>query len=144
MLIILCGPAGAGKTTISKELQERLADDGRDFGVIHSDDYSRNTYDQMYETVKDSDENWILDGTFYKKEWRDMFSEFEDLKTIWVKADLETCVERNQMRNDPIEEKAVYIIWNAFEEPDADLIIESDNMSVGEAVDTILERGEYV
>jgi len=73
--LVLCGPPGVGKTTVAERLQRRLRDAGREVRVLHSDGFSHDTYEQMYERVTDADPDtdWLLDGTFYRWEWQDRF-----------------------------------------------------------------------
>ena len=140
MIVILCGPVGVGKTTVSEKLMTRLDEEGLDFKMIHSDDFSTHTYDQMFDEVKESDKNWILDGTFYRKDIRDKFRQLDDVQIIWLKADLETCIKRNEQREEPLEEKVVHIMYHKFEEPDADIEIDTDDLSSDEVVDIILKE----
>jgi len=82
----------------------------------------------------------ILDGTFYRKEWRDRIREIaegkgEEVFTVYVTCSLETCLERNRLREEKIEEKAVSIIYNQLEKPEkANFSIDTDFLSVDEAV----------
>lgn len=57
MILIIYGLAGVEKTTIATKLRERLAERGHSFRILHSDQFSRNTYDQMYEWVENSDDD---------------------------------------------------------------------------------------
>jgi len=140
MIVILCGPVGAGKTTVCERLMTRLDEKGFDFKMIHSDDFSTHTYDQMFDRVKGSDDNWILDGTFYKEDIRDKFRRLDDVQIVWLKAELETCMERNKQRKEPLEKKIVHIMFHKFEEPDKDLKIETDDLSSDEVAYKILKE----
>jgi deoxyadenosine/deoxycytidine kinase len=68
VIVIVCGPPAVGKTTITNRVHERLAAAGTDFETVRSDEFSRHTYEQMYERVAESGTDWLLDGTFYKPE----------------------------------------------------------------------------
>ena len=140
MIIIIYGPAACGKTTIANNLKRRLENQGFGFRIIHSDDYKSNTYDRILREVNETDDDLIIDGTFYKKKWRDIFRDKKGVKFINIAADIETCIRRNKQRSDPIEEKAVYIIYNSFENGDYDLKIDSDDKPVKEIIDIIIER----
>ena len=142
MIIIIYGPAACGKTTIANRLKKRLDEGGDQFKIIHSDNYKRNTYEKMLKEVNETDDDLIIDGTFYKKKWRDMFRDKKGVKFINIESDIETCLKRNKQRSDPIEEKAVYIIYNSFENGNYDLKIDSDDKSVEEIIDLIIERLE--
>lgn len=143
MILIICGPPGSGKSTIVNRLHERLRDRGEDVRILHSDDFSRNTYRQMYDRVaEDPQADWILDGTFYKEKWREWFRRFAGqtpVKVIHVTAALETCLERNR-RRDGIEADAVHIIYREFDTPWADLTLDTDELAPEEAVDRILAK----
>ncbi|MFW6376131.1 MAG: AAA family ATPase [Thermoplasmatota archaeon] len=144
MIVILCGPVGVGKTTVSNKLKIRLNEEGLGLKVMHSDDFSTHTYDQMFDKVKGSNENWILDGTFYREDIRDKFRRLDDVIIVWLKAELDTCLKRNEQREEPLEEKVVHIMCQRFEEPDPDLKIETDDMDSEKVVDHIIEKWEDI
>ncbi len=139
MIILFCGSPASGKSAIAKRLVKEL----EDWKLIVSDEFKRKTYRRMFiETEK-----WagrvrylILDGTFYKKEWRDRIREIaqdrgEEIFTVYVTCSLETCLERNRLRKEQIEEKAVSIIYNQIEKPEkSGLSLDTDVLSVDEAV----------
>lgn len=138
MLLLLCGPPAAGKTTIASRLRERLAETGREVALLRSDRFDRQTYEQMYERVTDAPETaWILDGTFYKREWRDRFRTVGNVTLAYITADLETCIERNRQREDPIDEQGVHGIYHEFDEPEADIVLNTDVLASNEAVEQL-------
>lgn len=143
MIVILCGPPACGKTTIASKLEERLSQQGVSIETLHSDDIDRDTYDTLYETVEDSETetNWILDGTFYSTEIRDRFRTLEDVHIVWVDADRDTCVERDENRADSIDKPAIYVMHSKFEAPEdeADITVDTEAQSVSESVDTVEE-----
>lgn len=142
MILVHCGPPGVGKTTIAERLQRRLREKRHDFRLLHSDDFSRNTYEQMYEGVTEADPetDWILDGTFYRRELQERFRSLPDAHLVYVAASREAALERNRERENPIEEQGVYAMHGKFEEPEnPDLTLDTDELSVEEAVDA-LER----
>jgi len=138
MILVVCGPPGAGKTTVATRLQSRLAAHGRDVEMLDSDEFARHAYDRMYERVADSEENWIVAGTFYKRRFQEQFASLGDVVFVYLEADLETCLERNRRRADPIEERAVHIIWHEFDEPDADVAVDVNERSPEAVVDDVL------
>lgn len=142
MIIIICGPAGAGKTSLASRLQTRLARRGLDFRILDSDQFERNTYERMYELVDGSDEDWILSGTFYKRKWQERFNCLPDVIMVYLESSLETCLKRNRQRTDPISEKAVHIIWEEFYEPDADIRVDVNQGSIAENVDHVIRELE--
>ena len=138
VIVIICGPPAAGKTTVTTLLSERLEERGLAVRTLDSDAFSRNTYDRMYERVADSDEHWILAGTFYKRRWQVRFRDLEDVFVVFLEADLETCLERNRRRGDSIDEGAVHIVWREFDEPEADLTVDVTEGTPDAVVDRIL------
>ena len=142
MILVLCGPPGVGKTTIAERLQSRLREEGPEFRILHSDDFSRNTYEQMYERVTDADPetDWILDGTFYRREYQERFRTLPNAHLVYVTASREIALERNREREDSIDESGVYAMFGQFEAPESpDLTLDTDELSVEEAVES-LER----
>lgn len=138
MLVVLCGPPATGKTTLARGLRERLAARGVSVRVLHSDDFARETYERMYERVAgaEADDHWILDGTFYDREWQERFRAL-GARIVWVRADRETALERNRRREDPIPEKGVHVMYATFDRPRADLVIDTDECTVAEALDRL-------
>ncbi len=139
MIVLFCGPPASGKSAIAKRLVKEL----EDWKLIVSDEFKRKTYRHMFIET----ERWasrvrylIVDGTFYKKEWRDRIREIaevrgEEVLTVYVTCSLKTCLERNRLRKEQIDEKAVSIIYNQIEKPEkASLSLNTDILSVDEAV----------
>lgn len=152
MIILLCGPVGAGKTSIAERLAERL----EDALIISSERFKRRVYERMLGEVErrlGRQRYLILDATFYKEAYRRRIMELE-LKgerviTVLLECPLEICLERNRRRERAIPERAVRIIWREFERPETpDIRIDTGTLSVEEAVRTIicglkpLERSE--
>ncbi|MCD6263480.1 AAA family ATPase, partial [Candidatus Bathyarchaeota archaeon] len=70
MIILLFGPAGAGKTTIARRLAGKL--EGSQ--VISSDQFRRKVYRRLMREVrrrKGEGRYLIVDGTFYRRRWRE-------------------------------------------------------------------------
>jgi adenylylsulfate kinase len=140
--LVLCGPPGVCKTTVAERLQRRLRDDGCEFRLRHSDDFSRNTYERPYECATDADSgtDWILDGTFYRREWQTRFRALPDTHLVSLTASLETALERNRQREDSIPERGVRAMHGKFEPPECpDLLLDTEQLSTVEAMDA-LER----
>jgi adenylylsulfate kinase len=140
--LLLCGPPAVGKTTVAERLQSRLGEADHDFRVLHSDAFSRNTYDQMYERVTgaDPDADWILDGTFYRHELQERFRDRPDAHLAYLTASRETALARNRVRANPIDERGVYAMFGRFEAPEnPDLTLDTEGSPVEETVDA-LER----
>lgn len=144
LIIILCGPVAVGKSSIARRMMELLPGSR----VISTDAFKRRAYRRMMNELFRSLGNYryiILDGTFYRKKWREKVREIVGdrgrILTIVLKAPLELCLKRNVERGKPIPEEAIHMIWNEFEWPlDADLELETDKLDVEEAVKLILGR----
>ncbi|AEH36291.1 ATP-binding protein [Halopiger xanaduensis] len=145
MIVVICGPPGAGKTTLTNRVRKRL--EARDVPVpvpvavetLHSDDFSSRTYERLYERARDAAADvTLVDGTFYRREWQTQFRTLPDVRFVHVTASLETCLERNRTRADPIEEQGVHVVHREFDEPDAEVTIDTDRQSIPEATGRIL------
>lgn len=142
MIVLLCGPPGVGKTTLATRVVDRLRARGATIGLLHSDDFASRTYERMYERVEREGGDWLLDGTFYRREWRERFRGLDEVCIVHVTASLESCLERNRRRSDPISETGVHVIYREFEAPRAELTIDTDELSEEEAVDRLYEAIE--
>lgn len=139
MIVVVCGPPGAGKSTITARVCTRLEDRGVPVRSFHSDDFSSRTYERLAETVADVSEPGIalVDGTFYRREWQTQFRTLGDVRFVLVTASLATCLERNRDRPEPIDEQGVHVVYREFDAPDADLEIDTDRCGPDEAADLI-------
>lgn len=143
MIIILCGPAGSGKSSIAQRLIEEL----NDARLLSSDRFKRIAYERIMREVEKSrgkQEHLVIDATFYRKKWRDRLKGVaadEKVATIFVDCPLETCLRRNLERETPIPEKAIQIIWNLFERPEnPDIYINTEKISIEQAVEKIINE----
>ena len=139
-MIVVCGPPGAGKTTIATHVRRRLAERGVPVRLFHSDDFSSRTYEQLAERAASAppDALTLVDGTFYRRKWQTRFRAFDDVRFVHVTASLETCLERNRQRADSIAEQGVHVVYREFEAPDADLEIDTDRCEPTAAADRIV------
>ncbi|QSW97819.2 ATP-binding protein [Haloterrigena alkaliphila] len=141
MILADCGPPGAGKTTIATRVRDRLEARGVPVRVHHSDDRSSRTHERLYERARDDPNEAItvVDGTFYQREWQTQFRTLgEDIRFVHATASLETCLERNRARADPIEEQGVHVIYREFDAPEDALVIDTEEASLEAAVDRVL------
>ena len=115
-----------------------MAAQGHEFGILHSDDFSRRPYERMYERVRETGGDWILDGTFYQRIYRERFRRLdEECYVVWVRASRETCLARNRAREDGIDETGVHVMYSEFERPRADLTLDTEELSEDEALDRL-------
>jgi adenylylsulfate kinase len=137
VILVVCGPAGAGKTTVATRLRERLAARGREFRLLHSDEFSRDTYGQMYDRVAGSDDDWLVDGTFYEPGFQERFAPLDPV-VVHLRASLDTCLSRNAAREESLPETAVHVVFHEFHEPDADVVVDVDDLTPEETVEAVL------
>ena len=140
MKLVLFGPPGVGKTTVAERLRERLGRAGLDFERLSSDAFSGNTYDRIRSrvTAADAATDWLLDGTFYRRDLRERVRALGNAHFAFLTAELETCLARNRDRRDAIDEKGLYVMHEEFERPrNPDLTLDTDALSPGEAADAI-------
>ena len=137
MILVVCGPPAAGKTTLVRRLRDRLAAEGTAVSTLHSDDFSRNTYDRLYDRVAaDPERNWLVDGTFYRAAWQERFADL-GARFVLVTAPLDVRLERNRRRDDPISETGVHVVSAEFCAPDADLTLDTGTLGVDAAADRL-------
>ncbi len=90
----------------------------------------------MVVNQRGSERYLILDATFYKSSWRERLSEVaaEKVVTVYLKCSLETSLTRNQQRENPLPDSAVYSIYRGFELPsDPDVVVDADRVNPDEA-----------
>jgi len=142
VILLVCGPPGAGKTTIAARARDELAHRGREFRTLHSDGFSRNTYERTYRRVLGTDDDWTVDGTFYRREWRERFYDLGGVRIVCVTASLETCLRRSRERADPIDEDGVHVVHREFDRPRADLTVDTDETPLDAAAERVADAVE--
>ena len=140
MIVVICGPPGAGKTTVATRVRRRLEERDRPVRLFHSDDFSSRTYEQLAERVDEApaDAITLVDGTFYRREWQTRFRTLGTVRFVLITASLETCLERNRERADAIDEQGVHVVFREFEEPDPDIEIDTERCGPDETVDLVM------
>lgn len=140
MIVAHCGPPAAGKSTVAAAAGERLEERGHGFRTIHSDEFSGRTYEQLYERVTESDaapDGWLLDGAFYRQSFRGPFEQL-GARFVHATADRSTCQERNRQRDAPTDEVGVRVVHHEFDPLDADLTLDTDELSVQTASERLV------
>lgn len=126
-LFVLCAPAGAGKTTLSKQLVED------NNAILHCfDEYPgalrphttkaalNSMLNNIAEDIKKS--NVVVDNLNVKLESRkEILNAIKGIECkkilVVVRASLQECLERNRKRNRRIPDQIVQLIYNDFQEP---------------------------
>lgn len=151
-LIIIRGPLGVGKTTISKLLAEKLkaeylsldkitdnsSVEGKD-GIPVENFMKSNKI--IIELVKNSNKPFILDGCFYYQEQIDeLKKEFGDKLAIFsLMSDVEKCIQRDSKRNIVYGEDAARYVHMITSKIKAGYEIDNNNLSPEEVVTKILQ-----
>lgn len=126
-LFVLCAPAGAGKTTLSKQLVEdnnailHCFDEYPGALRPHTTQMALNSMlNNIAEDIKKS--NVVVDNLNVKVESREeILKAVEGIECkkvlVVVRASLEECLERNRKRNRQIPDQIVRFIYRDFQEP---------------------------
>jgi len=141
LIILFFGPVASGKSTIARMVAERLPGSH----VLTSDMFRRRTYSRLIREVarlKDTYRYLIVDGTFYKRRWREELREAvggTPMLEVYVHCSLETGLRRNRERGGHVPERAVRIVWSEFEPPELpDVEIDTDCLGPKEAARIVL------
>ncbi len=75
MIVVICGPPGTGKSTVTARVRDRLETRSIPVRTVHSDDFSSRTDEQLAERVADAPATGVtlVDGTFYRRPGRPGF-----------------------------------------------------------------------
>lgn len=122
MIVLFCGVPASGKTTIAKSLAEILTEFGQ-VKLIVSDEIAGKIYERIFKLVAESmhrADYILVDATFYKKHWREMIETIggrDHVLTCYLHCSLNTCLERNNVRNPSLPERVIHIIHQEMERP---------------------------
>jgi len=139
-MLIVCGPPATGKTTAATRVTARLRAEGRDVALLHSDDFSSSTYDQLYDRATAATGDVVVDGTFYEPEWQRRFFDRPGTTVVHLTASRKTCLARNRAREDAIPDRGVHVVHEEFHPPDADLVVDTERVGVDETVERVLDH----
>ena len=160
--IIIRGPAGIGKTTISKEIAKLLngylisfdnilKKHGLDF--VSGDPLCVSEHNMLEANKRiiptaqeklESEQIVIFEGNFYHKtQIDDLITQLQFPYMVYnLKADLDECIARNKMRNNPLSEQSVGDVFKLVSRFDYGDIIYVNGLGLHECVQQIRERIE--
>ena len=166
VLIVFCGPSGAGKTTIARIVSEDLA---RNILTIHvqtdtirkmfvKPSYSKSESHFVYSVLYDiarkllpQNYNVILDGTFLNNSYRERAINIaryfrKRYLIVGLKANLTTLIERNKSRpsEEYVPDRTVAGFWIKFQYPMNGIIIDTDSHPPEECARIVLQRLSYL
>jgi predicted kinase len=162
VLIVFCGPSGAGKTTVARIVSEDLMSS---FPTIHVQtdlmrkmfvkrSYSRSenylVYSLLYDIARKflpRNYNVILDGTFLYNSYRKRAIQIaryfrKRYLIVGLKANLATLIERNKSRSaeEYVPESTVTNFWIRFQHPINGIVIDTKLHSPEECAQIILQK----
>lgn len=157
-LIIIRGPAGVGKSTISRELTKKIKAEVIHFDkIMHKlaldyipgdkwiplDKFLKADKVMIYkfkEILKRK--NLIIDGNFYHKEQiKDLRDNLGCLHYVFtLKADLNECIKRDKLRKQKLGDKAIRDVFKLVSAFDYGKIINTNDKTSKEVVDIILKE----
>lgn len=153
--IIIRGPLGVGKTTISKKLAEELDAlyvsidevlskyglDQTDERCIPARNFIKGNEIALPE-IKEAltkDKSVIIDGCFYQQEQIKHFEEKLPVAPLvfTLKAPVEVCIERDHHREKPYGEGATQAVHSLVSEYDYGMVIDTTNKTAEETLEEI-------
>lgn len=113
MIILLCGLSGAGKTTLARNVKQKLAEVGKSAEIIDGDEYRTNLFKELSYTRQDRFENirrlGFIAGKFsshgivtiisainpYEQIRRELLDCYPDVRTIFVDCPVDVLIARD-------------------------------------------------
>lgn len=154
-LIIIRGPLGVGKTTISKILSQRLDSDYLSLDKIIDDNHlvvpgtdgvpleSYLAANQIiFDVANKGEKTFIIDGCFYYQEQLDdLIKKFNNnIEIFTLVGSVETCIQRDAQRSKVYGEDAARFVHMMTAKIHTGLEIDTTNQTVEETAEDILER----
>jgi shikimate kinase len=156
-LIIIRGPLGIGKTTISKIFAERigakvvsidkLLEDAKldrvdpKSGCIPVANFLAVEEDVLEDIRKFLErQSVIVDGNFYYKEQIDFFAKnlkHEKMFVVTLKAKVETCINRNRKRGGILKDKDVQEVYALVRQFDSSFVVDVEGKTREQIVEQI-------
>lgn len=123
ILLVLCGPPGSGKTTLSKQLSEQYTAIRLSFDEMYCLQH-KELIPYVVKALQD-EENVVVDSVYTKNVWRKLILEATkdiDCKKILIYMDtpLEECLRRNSQRPSALPDFMIRDIYNSIELPTLD------------------------
>ncbi len=152
-VIIIRGPLGIGKTTISKQIAKELnADyisvdkviednglDKKDSNFTPEDFLKANQIILEYIKNKDNFSYFIIDGCFYFIEQiENLKKSLDNLFVFNLKATLNECIKRDSQRKKSYGEKSTQEVFNLVSKFDYGVNIDANNKTESQVVKKIL------
>lgn len=153
-LIIIRGPLGVGKTTISKKVAERFhavyisVDELIDtYGLSTDDGIPLSSFLQVNEHIRSlisqsDNEIYIVDGNFYYQEQLDDMIQHHqgECDVITLVADVETCIMRDKERKTSYGEDATRYVYMMTMKIVTDTIIYTDQKTIENVLQEVCEK----
>lgn len=152
-VVVIRGPLGVGKSTISKILAERLHAEYLsvdkildDNNLSGEDGISLESFLKVNEIILElsekSEKSFIVDGNFYFQEQiDDLKNKFQDDVIIFtLVSDIEKCIERDSKREKVYGEDSARFVHMVTSQVKAGYEIDNSNLTVEETVEKIIEK----
>lgn len=152
-IIIIRGPLGVGKTTISKILAQNLQAEYISVDKVLSDNHLANgeeitlesfleVNEIILELVNKSEKTFIVDGNFYYQEQiDDLKNKFKNNVDVFaIMSSIDKCIERDSKRERVYGEDSVRYIHMMIARIKEGFEIDSSDLTIQETVDKIMQK----